>query len=488
MTTRTADHIPLVPEDRPFAHTLAFRRERAAFLRRLAGEGDLFRMRLLDKAVVVVTGPDVLHELLVEKAASVQKSSVLRYVLYPLVGEGLFTSRGDLWRRQRRLMAPMFPPGQIARYAESMVACAQRDVDTWRDGATIDVARETTRIAMSVAGKTLFDAETLTEADDIGAALTVALRWSGKEVTSWLPITQMMVRGLFEQMADRLPGRAGAMSRAAADRLQAPLVYLTREDREMKEAVALLDRRVQRMIDDRRASGADTPDLLGRLLAARDEGDGARMSDKQVRDEILTLFVAGHETTATGLAWSLYLLARHPEIHRRARAEADALGRPPRHEDLPRLELAQRVFKEALRLYPPVPVFTRDAAADVEIGGYLCPKGTVFLLCPYATHHRADLWPDPERFDPDRFTPEAEAARPRHAFVPFSAGPRICIGNHFALMEAPLVLATILQRADLEQPRPVEVEPEVEATLRPKGGVPMRVRLRRAEDRPAVSP
>ena len=169
-------------------------------------------------------------------------------------------------------------------------------------------------------------------------------------------------------------------------------------------------------------------------------------------------------------------LARGP--HCAARAEADALGRPPRHEDLPRLKLATRVFKETLRLYPPLPLFTRDARAELTVGGYRLPAGTVLIVCPYATHHRADLWPDPERFDPERFTPEAEAARPRYAYLPFSAGPRVCIGNHFALMEGALVLATLLQRADFRALRPsADVEPEVGATLRPKG-MSMRIRRR----------
>jgi cytochrome P450 len=476
----SVEDIPLVPDAGFYGYTRMLRNDPMRLVQALTRPLDIFRIRLLDKRVVVVTGPDLVQEVLVERAACIAKSSLTRYLLYPLAGEGLFTSRGELWRRQRRLMAPIFPPAKIAHFADGMVACAQRGADTWRDGETLDVARETARIAMNIAGKTLFGADTFSEADEIGDALTVALAWSGAQATSPLAIAQVTLSEALSRLSGRLPGRPGAVMRDVAGRLQGPVLMLGAADRRMKDAIALLDRCVQRMIDERRAEGDERPDLLGKLLFARDEGDGTHMSDRQVRDEILTLFIAGHETTATALAWALYLMARHPDVLRRARAEADALGRPPRREDLPRLEIAQRVFKESLRLYPPVPIFTRDAVAELEVGGHRLPAGTVLILCPYATHRREDLWPDPERFDPDRFTPEAEAARPRHAFLPFSGGPRVCIGNHFALMEGPLVLATLLQRADFELASDAEVEPEIQATLRPRGGIPMRVRLRRS--------
>jgi cytochrome P450 len=202
------------------------------------------------------------------------------------------------------------------------------------------------------------------------------------------------------------------------------------------------------------------------------------MSDRQVRDEVLTLFVAGHETTASSLAWSLMLLAQHPTEYARVRAEVDAVGYIPSFADIPRLALCGRVFKEALRLYPPVYLFGRQAASDVEIGGYAMKKGTIVVISPYALHRRPEIWPDPDRFDPDRFLPDAEAARPRTAFLPFSAGPRTCIGNHFALMEGPLVLATLLLHADFELLDPRGSTPEPTATLRPKGGIRMRIKRR----------
>jgi cytochrome P450 len=471
--------LPILPGSEGLGPTLQLRRNRPRFMRMLSGGGDMFRLQLLDKKVVVVTGPAQVNQLLVEGAASLEKAAMLRHGLYPLAGEGLFTSNGALWKRQRRLMAPIFTPAQIAAFAGGMVECAQRDVDTWRDGEIVDISRETTRIAMSIAGRTLFGAETFSESDEIGAALTEALGWASRQATSPFPLVQITLRRSIEGLAERLAGRPAAWSRRLADGLHRPLLLPVGEDQRVRQAVAMLDRRVQRMIDERRAGGlASSPDLLSRLLSAQDEDDRGVMSDRQVRDEVLTLFVAGHETTASALAWALYLLARHPETLGRAQAEADAIGRPPRYEDLPRLALCLRVFKESMRLYPPVPIFARDVISDIEVGGYRLTPGTVVLVSPYATHHRPDLWPDPEHFDPERFTPEAEATRHRQAFLPFSAGPRVCIGNHFALMEGPLVLATLLQRATFALTSTDEIEADIQATLRPRGGVPMRVRLR----------
>lgn len=478
----SASDLPIHSGGGRLENTLLFRRDPVAFMQSLCGGGDLFRIPLVDKNVVVATGPRAIQQIMVDNAAALEKASLLRYLLYPILGEGLLTIRGELWRRQRRLMAPIFQPAQLAQLAGSMVACAQRDVDTWRDGAELDMLRETTRITMSVAGRTLFGAETFSEADELGAALTVAVAWAGGGLGRTLPYLQMALRGSLVELAHRLPGRASALSLALAEQLNGPLLLWGEHDRRMKAAVALLHERVQRMIDERRASGQLQEDLLGRLLSAQDEGQKAPMTDTQVRDEVLTLFLAGHETTASSLAWALYLLARHPEIYRQVRAEADALTAPPRYEDLPRLALTQRVFKETIRLYPPLPAFNRDTKTELTVCGYTLPPGTVVLICPYATHHRADLWPQPERFDPDRFTPAGEAGRSRYAYLPFSAGPRTCIGNHFALMEGALVLATLLQRADFEL-LGGEVKPVSLGTLRPQGGMPMRVRLRQGAAR-----
>jgi cytochrome P450 len=474
--------IPELPGAGILGHVRELREDRLAFVERLARDTDeLCTIRLFTRSAVFVNSPRLLHEVLVEKAKSFEKSSVLRYMLYPLAGEGLFTSGGDLWRRQRKLMSPIFQPAQIAHFADSMVESAARAAATWSEGSTVDLARETMRITMSIAGRTLFEAETFGEADTLGEALTVALDWASSNAGTAVPILQEGVRKAIVRASTRLPPSLGARARAAAESLHGPLHLVpTTRSRKLEAAIAVLDDRVQRMIDERRAAtGAKRADLLTKLLEARDEDDGLRMSDKQVRDEVLTLFVAGHETTATALAWGIYLLLSHPEAHRRALAEVDALGgRPPRLADLPRLSYLLQVFKESLRLYPPVYLFSRQASQPVVIGGHALPEGTVVFTSPYTIHRRADLWPDPLRFDPSRFTPEAEEARPRQAFLPFSAGPRVCIGNHFALMEGPLVLATMLQHARFELLSSQPIAPEPSATLRPRGGVPVRVRLR----------
>lgn len=461
-----------------FDQLKTIRSDRIGGLRRFNDEKrDIGRFAFVFGDVVLVNTPELVHEVLVSQAKSFEKSPILRAALHPLAGQGLFTSEGELWKRQRRLMAPIFHPGALGRFGDAMVGCAERATATWQDGATVDMARETTRIAMAVAGKTLFGIDTFGESDALGDALTTALDWAGEESGRFTLIAQARVKVALELLAERAPARYADRLRSAADRTIEPILWPGARTRDLKAALELLDGRVNRMIAERRASAAATEDLLGLLLAARDE-DGSGMSDRQVRDEILTLFVAGHETTANALAWGLMLLCQHRDVYAKLRAEVDALGHAPTAADLPRLPLALRVFKESLRMYPPVYLFGRIAVADVKLGDYALPKSTVVLLSPWALHHRKEIWPDPERFDPDRFTPENEASRHRSAFVPFSAGPRTCIGNHFALMEGPLVLASILHRADVDLIDPRGAEPEPSATLRPRGGLPMKVHLR----------
>ena len=355
-----------------------------------------------------------------------------------------------------------------------MVTCAEREIATWHDGAEFPLFRETTRITMAVAGKTLFDADTFSEADAIGEALTHALEWTTKQAGGPFAIAHLVTSRMIENASGRAPAFARAPMRDVAARLRTPLFLPGEEGRELREALASLDAYVQHLIDDRRR-GVKKNDLLARLLHAHDDEHGA-MSDKQLRDEVLTLFVAGHETTATGLAWTVDLLCRNPEWYARVRAEIDALGRRPTLAALPRLELCLRVFTEALRIHPPVYFFGRTAQRETVVGGVRLPRFTNVVVLPWALHRHPRVWPDPERFDPDRFLPENEAARHRSAWLPFGAGPRICIGNHFALMEAPLVLATMLRDHDFELIG--RDEPEPFATLRPKRGVPVRVRRR----------
>ena len=479
MNTASPKPISALPRLTKIPGAAAFRDDRLSVLRAMIEEREpVGRIGAMAGTVVLVSAPDQVHEVLVEKARCFEKSPVLRMALYPLAGLGLFTSEGELWKRQRKLMSPIFQIAQIKRFAAQMSECAERAAATWRDGETLDIAHETTRIAMAVAGKTLFDIDTFDETDEIGEALTVALHWTGEQATSVPMLLQARLRTRLMLLADRVPPPLRDRLSRLTERMLDPVLLPGERTRRVKRALGVLERRVARMIADRRGSAGARDDLLSLLLAARDEDDGATMSDRQVRDEVLTLFVAGHETTATALAWAIMLLCQNPAQYARARDEALACPGVPGHDDLPRLAFNLRVFKESLRLYPPVFLFGRQAITEVEVGGYLLPKGTICIFSPYAMHRRPDLWPDPARFDPDRFTPEAEAARPRSSYYPFSLGPRTCIGNHFALMEGPLVLATLLRRADFELVDPRGAEPDPQATLRPAGGIRVRVKLR----------
>jgi cytochrome P450 len=487
MSTLALDEVPLLSGATWSGHAREFLRDRLALLGRLDGEcAPLVRVRFGRKDVLAGNSPAYAHELLVEKARSFGKSLSLRIPYQPLAGEGLFTSEGALWKRQRKLMAPLFAPAQLEEYGACMVELAERAADRWRDGQTIDVGQEMTRITMAVVGRALFDAETFDEADELGQALTTALEWANGHLGKLGLFLQLTLYELFERRErsdGSLLGRWAGRARAA---LAVPRLLAGARSPEVAGALAKLDGRIQQMIDERRGAGLLRRDLLTRLLGARDldavAGEATTMSDRQVRDEAVTLFAAGHETTATALTWSFYLLARHPAAWRRLREEADAVdGRGSGGGSMAPLPFGTRVFKESMRLYPPIYILGRRALEPVEIAGHSFPAQTQFCLSPFAIHRRPDLYPAPERFDPERFTPEAEAARPRTAYLPFGAGPRVCIGNHFALMEGPLVMATLARRLTLEIDPTREVAPAPFASLRPAAPITAVVRKRPAQ-------
>lgn len=471
--------VPLLSGSKFFVgHNLELQRDRMNFLKRIAAENaPMLRIRAPGAELIVVNDPDVLHEIFLEKAKSFHKSMLVKWALYPLAGLGLFTSEDDLWKKQRKLMAPLFHHGQLQNYADDMIECTRRTMEPWKDGDTVEIAHAMTKLTMGVAGKTLFAADTFNDADAIGEALTTALEWVGEASGSFYGIAHLVARRLIKNAAINSPEFMSSRLNQTAEALSRPVWVPGEKGKELRDAIAFLDDHVQKMIDERRASAASREDLLSRLLAARDDETSSAMSDKQVRDEVLTLFVAGHETTATGLAWSLQLLCEHPEWYARVQAEVDALPHEPKVSDLQNLAICLRVFKEALRLYPPVYMFGRQTIEPVEVGGVSLPADTVILLSPYTLHHTASIWPDPVRFDPDRFLPAAEAARSRYAWIPFGAGPRVCIGNHFAMMEAQLVLATMMRKYSFESL--THAEPETSATFRPDGAMPMRVRARK---------
>jgi cytochrome P450 len=456
-------------------------KERLDFQRDLARRSTpLVRGRILHLPLALPCTPEASHEVLVTKAKSFEKSPGIRVLFSELAGQGLFTSEGALWKRQRKLMSPIFQPAPLVQYAETMRLVAERAADAMAPGQTIDLAHETTRIAMSVVGKALFDTDTFDEADALGAALTTCLQWVNQNLASPMLVAHVLAMDVAGALADRSTGRLHGVFARWHDEVTRPFMLPGMRDPELRRAVRLLDERVQAMIDERRRQGLSRQDLLTRLLTARDpDAGGAPMSDKQVRDEAVTLFVAGHETTATSLAWCFYLLAKNPEALARAQAEADAFGDAPLTAWEPaKLDYCGRVFREAMRLYPPVMMFPRRTLEPVEIAGCEIPARTLVFVSAYAQHRREEVFEDPDRFDPDRFLPEREAQRPKGSYIPFGLGPRFCIGSHFALMEGPIVLATLLRRFRFEVDPDRTIDPDDFATLRPRGGVPAVVRAR----------
>ncbi|HEY2748139.1 MAG TPA: cytochrome P450, partial [Polyangia bacterium] len=420
-----------------------FRNHRLALQLRIAREcGDLGRFRIGPIPIYAVSSAELAHQVLVEHADAFVKSRGLGKIARPMLGDGLLTSEHEKHRRQRKLIAPAFTHRRIAAYAGAMAELAERAQARLPDGAVVDVAHEMMRLTLAIVGKTLFDTDVSDEADDVGAAITAANHYVSEAVT----------------------------------RLPSPLWLPTRKNRDARRAIATIDAIIYRLIAARRAAAVDLGDVLSTLVLARDEETGEGMSDQQIRDEAVTLFLAGHETTANALAWSFHLLARHPDVYDRLATESRALlaGRTPTMEDLPRLPLAAMVLKETMRLYPPAYMVGRQAERDVPLGGITLRRGDTLFVNLYAMHRRADIFDAPDEFRPERFAPEREKLLPRGAYLPFGAGPRVCIGNHFALMEGQLILAHLAQKLTFHYDG-ADIEPEPLVTLRPKGGLPVRV-------------
>jgi cytochrome P450 len=327
-----------------------------------------------------------------------------------------------------------------------MIDYAHRHACDWEenniDEQTVDVSHEMMRLTMNIVAKTLFDFDVESETDEIGEALS-------------------SIVGLFER----------TVHPAAVLLTLLP----TRRNLRFLRARARIDKTIYRMIAERRASGKDHGDLLSMLLAAQDEEDGTGMSDKQIHDEAITLFLAGHETTANALTWTWYALSQNPEVEEKFHAELDDVlcGELPRPEDMPKLEYTRRIFAEAMRLYPPAYIIGRMAIDEFQLGPYTLPAESVLLMSPYVCQRNPELFPDPERFDPDRWAPELQRARHKFSYFPFGGGPRTCIGESFAWMEGVLLLATLGQRWRMRLPQGHTVAYDPQITLRPKNGLPM---------------
>jgi cytochrome P450 len=433
----------------PGANVFYFRREPLKFLTRISREyGDVVRFKVGPQRVFLLNHPDHVRDVLVTHHERFHKGRALKRAKR-LLGESLLTSEGEFHRRQRRLALPAFHRQRINSYGSVMVEYAERVGARWREGETLDVSSEMMRLTLAVVGKTLFDADVESDADEVGAALTEVM-----ELFDFLMLP-------FAELLEKLP---------------------LPPQRRFMRARAALDSVVYRIIEERRRSGGDRGDLLSMLLLAVDEeGDRTGMTNEQLRDETMTLFLAGHETTANALTWTWHLLAQNPEAERRLHEELDTVlegGRAPTAEDFAALRYTEMVVAESMRLYPPAWAIGRLAIEEHEVAGYRIPRGSLVLVCQYVMHRDPRFFPDPERFDPDRWTAEARAARPQFSYFPFGGGPRRCIGEGFAWTEAVLMLATLARRWRLRPAPGAKVEAHPRITLRPKGAVPMIVERR----------
>jgi cytochrome P450 len=442
-----SSHIPGPRARYPGQHIVWLATDKLALFREMAAHGDITRIRIGPQPVVLVMHPDDIRKVLVTQQRNFHKGRATERTKL-LMGQGLLTSEGEFHLRQRRLMQPAFHRERLATYANVMLEAAQHTGANWRDGTNVDVHDAMMKLTLGVAGRTLFDADVDGNAHDVAEAMELSLRMFSYAI---LPLGALLEH--------------------------APIPWV----RDLHRSRKRMDTFIYRMIDERRANGYhDRGDLMSMLLAARDaEGDGGGMDDVQLRNEVVTLLLAGHETTANWLTWTWYVLSRTPDVESRLHSELDRVldGRAPMLSDVPRLEYLRRVLSESLRMYPPAWSLERRAIDDVQVGDHVIRKGTIVLTCQWLVHRDPRWWNEPERFDPDRWTPEAEALRPKFSYFPFGAGTRICIAEHFAWMEAMLVMATLAQhwRARYESSNAVIPEPLV--TLRPKGG--LRVRLER---------
>ena len=400
--------------------------------------GEVVHMRVGPYQGFLVCDPAGIRHVLQDNARNYHKSPLYDR-LRDNLGNGLLTSEGTYWLRQRRLIQPAFHRERLAAMADVMVACAETMVDRWDGhasrGEPIDLGAEMMALTQAIIVRTMFST-------DLGAAAEVVNR-------TWPVINRRIGETFFSTKLETL----------------LPLPSNLR----MWRAVRELDDVVYRIVDDRRRTGRDEPDLLSMLLSAVDEDTGTGMSDRQLRDEVVTMLLAGHETTSLALAWTYYLLSQHPGIETAVTDEVDAVIGSGRASfvHIEHLRLTRRVLEESLRLYPPAWGFSRRAQGDDEICGYRLRKGWLVFVIPFVIHRRPSLWPTPGQFDPDRFMPEQVMARARFSYIPFGGGPRGCVGNQFAMLEAMLIIATIAQRYRIELVPGQVVHPEPLITLRP---------------------
>lgn len=427
-------------------------RDPLAFFTGLAHDyGDIAYFRAGPRSIYLLNHPDLIQDVLVTHDRKFQKSLALQRAKRVL-GEGLLTSEGAYHLQQRRLLQPLFHRRQIATYAESMVRHAARLAEPtarqgWQEGATLNIHAEMMKLTLAIVGETLFQQDITGDAQAVGVAMDALTHNFRRLLSPFAPVL------------DRLP---------------------TAENRHLRHSQAELERIVANLINERRTQGPGD-DLLSLLLTAHLAGDDSPpMSDRQIRDEVLTLLLAGHETTANALTFSWWLLAQHPDVAAKLQAELDCVlgGRLPTVNDLAHLQYTRMVLSEALRLYPPAWVVGRQALVDHEVSGYVIPAGATVVASQWVMHHDARYYPEPWRFDPDRWTSAAQAERPKFSYFPFGGGSRLCIGEHFAWMEGILLLATLAQSWQMTATTTEPLTLRAGVTLRPRTALPMRMQRR----------
>lgn len=429
-------------------HLPSFRKDPLQFVQRAVNSGGVVQVRLGPVTAFVISNPDLIQQVLVKQADKFTKSRMLRRATSDLLGNGLLTSEGTHHGQQRKLIQPAFHHQRIAAYGNTMVEYTLGMLNEWEARTTSYIDQDMNYLTMLIVGKTLFGQDDIDDAEAISSAISQRLNMFG--------------------------------SASARSSIIPPLLnpFARRKQQQAREVLLTS---IDEIINRRLKEGVDQGDLLSMLLLSEDE-NGRRMSAEQVRDEAITLFVAGHETTANALAWTFYLLAQHPEVEEKLLTELDyVLGsKPPSTKDLPNLRYTEMVIKESMRLFPPAWIFGRVAQQDVSLGSLFVREGQTVVISPYAMGRSERFFDTPLVFDPERFSPERESTLSKYAYLPFGAGPRVCIGNGFAMMEAKLLLATIVQRfhiALLQQPE--EIHPEPMITLRPSPYIRARIVSRR---------
>jgi cytochrome P450 len=414
---------------------------------------DIIVQRILWRRMFIINEPGAIRHIFLDNAANYTKSEVGRRLLEPGLGRGLLTSEGETWRAHRRIMAPAFDPRTVVAYAPIMTAVTEEllaNWDTLAEPRATDVAAAMMHVTLHIISRAMFSSDS----DEIVASVENGV---GEYQTKVRPNIFDLLHwpNWFARLISPLP---------------------------TEDIFSEFDLKVDRLLTERgRTPDAEPKDLLARLIAARDAETGGGMTAKEVRDQVVTIFMAGHETTSLALAWTWYLLSQHPAVEGKLHNELTEVlgGRTPQNEDIPNLRYTRMVVEEAMRLYPPAHTIGRQPIAADEILGHRIPAGAEVLIMPWLIHRKPSLWENPDRFDPERFAPERAAARPRFAYIPFGAGPRICIGAAFAMTEAILILATIAQRYRLHLKPDHPVEPQGLITLRPRYGMQMILERRR---------